>query len=1037
MHQIQESLLRPRTGLQQAKQVTGEANPGEHWQFNPDLSLPALFNHTVKRYGENIAVIAGQDSITFKKLDEASNQVAHYLIAAGIGTGALVPVWLERSVDFITAILGIQKAGAAYIPVDYSYPEKRFINIINDAGAGTIITSAGNKQHLPAGLNTVCISDGAIRQQPVTEVPLSAQPDSLAYVIYTSGSTGTPKGVMITQRSIQHLVTWHAMHFNVTPESRLSFAAGTSFDIGVWEIWTALTSGAALYIANDEERTNAIQLLGFIERHQLTHAFAPTILVPEIVEASKGRSLPLRYLFTGGEKLKPVNTKDIPYTLIDYYGPTECTVFATYHVVNRPDGAYVSSIGHPIAHTQAFILDSRLEPVPAEAIGELCIGGICLSTGYWNKEQITAEKFVDHPFHKEEKLYRTGDLARRLPDGSIEFLGRTDNQVKVRGYRIELGEIESTLLKVSYINNAVVLVKENNKQQKTLVAILQLKPGTTPPSSDEKAIIQDLRQHIKQVLPAYMIPSYYYFKEHLPVNINGKTDIQKLREELESTEVSPLESMTGATEMETSIMQVWSDLLEHTSFDTTDNFFDIGGNSLLVAAASVDISRRMDVKVYLRDLYQYPTVRSLAEVLSLRKQSAAAIPQEDTEPVIELQKDVYLDPDTTFNGNFDPAILLNPSQIFLTGVSGFIGINLLEELLLRTGARIHCLVRSKNEYDGWLKIEEAAKRFRVTLPQEARQRVVLVPGDLTQENMGLPQEQYDYLTETIQLIYHSASSVNFIEPYSYNKAANVEGLRRLIRFAGKGKLKCLSLLSTISVYSWGHKFTGKTVMTEEDGIQQNLLSVSKDIGYVRSKYVMEAVADLAASQGLPVMTYRLGYAMCHSKTGACATYQWWSSLIKVCLRYNAYPALVELREGLITVDYMVQSLAHITSQPDAIGKKFNLIASPSNNLTLEQFFELLNTHYGFNLKKVPYKEWRAYWENDNTCPLYPLTSLFRDNMHEGLSTVELYQNTYVWDNQQVRNRLEGSNVIEPEFNKALFDNYLSYLGIKVTEPVTP
>lgn len=1032
MNQTLESLLRPRSGPQTAKHAMEHSNPGSLWKFNPDHTLPYLFDQAVGNYGDHIAVISGKDQVTFKELDEASNRVAHYLMIAGIGAGDLVPVWLERSVDFIVAILGIQKAGAAYIPVDFTYPAKRVAHIIADAGARMIITAPGRMQYLPEGRDMISIQDPAIQQQPVTKVPLQAKADDLAYVIYTSGSTGMPKGVMITQRAIQHLVSWHAMHFNVTSESKLSFVAGTSFDIGVWEVWTALISGATLHIANDEERTDPVQLLDFFERNQITHGFVPTVLAPEMVEASLNRSLSLIYLFTAGEKLKPVNTKDIAYTLIDYYGPTECTVYATYHVVNTPDGSYVSSIGHPIAHTEAFIMDQRLQQISIGTVGELCISGTCLSDGYWNKAKLTAEKFVDHPLREGEKLYKTGDLARILPDGSIEFLGRTDSQVKVRGYRIELGEVESVLQKVPFVNNAIVLVKENNKQQKALVAFLQLKPGVT--TQDEKSIIQDLRQYIKQELPAYMIPAYFYFKEHFPITVNGKTDTRKLQEELDQMDTIQLGEMTGANEMETGILKIWSVLLEHTSFDISDNFFDIGGNSLLVAAAAVDIAREMAVKVYLRDLYQYPTVQLLAEVLTKRKLALVDIPQEDTEPVIELQNDVYLDPGTTFEGSFDPSVLSDPSDILLTGVSGFIGIHLLEELLANTRARIYCLVRSKNAYDGWLKIEEAANRFHVVLQPEAKQRIVLVPGDLTLENMGLPQEEYDLLAGKIQLIYHSASSVNFIEPYSYNKAANVEGLRRLIRFAGKGQLKCLSLLSTISVYSWGHKFTGKTVMTEEDGIDQNILSVSKDIGYVRSKYVMEAVADLAASKGLPVMTYRLGYAMCHSKTGACATYQWWSNLIKVCLQYNAYPDLVELREGLITVDYMVQCLAHITQQPDAIGKKFNLIASPSENLTLEQFFERLNTYYPFNLRKVPYKEWRAYWENDHTCPLYPLTSLFKDNMHEGLSTVELYQHTYVWDNRQVRERLKNSSIREPEFNKEILDRYLSYLKIKVTEP---
>ena len=884
---------------------------------------------------------------------------------------------------------------------------------------------------MTGGIKGVSITDNLIRSQSKDAVQTLPAPDDLAYVIYTSGSTGLPKGVMVNHHSIHHLVTWHAMHFNVTPSSRLSYVAGVSFDIGVWEIWTALTSGATLYIAHEEERISAAQLLDYYDRYQISHGFVPTVIAPDVVHSSKDRTLTLSYLFTAGEKLKPVDTKGLAYTFIDYYGPTECTVFATYQVVNRPDGSYVSSIGHPIANTQAYILDTRLEPVSKDNVGELYIGGACLAKGYWNKEQLTSERFISNPFQPDQKLYRTGDLVRQLPDNSIEFIGRVDNQVKIRGYRIELGDVESHLLKVPFIQNAVVLVKENSKQQKQLAAFIQLQPEISLQATGERAIIQAIRQHIKQALPGYMMPAYFIFKDSFPLSVNGKIDMQQLKDQLLTEEYAPMDSAIGASDMEQCIIEVWSTLLDHNSFDATDNFFDIGGNSLLVAAATVDIADRMNVKVYLRDIYQYPTVQSLAGALTARKQSEADIPVEDVEPVIELQNDVFLDPETTFASGFDPAVLADPDHILLTGVSGLIGIHLLEELLSQTKAQVYCLIRSKNEYDALLKIEETARRFDVHIDEQLKKRIVPVPGDLTLDNLGLRKEQYDKLSGIVEVIYHSASSVNFIEPYSYNKAANVEGLRRLITFAGKDKLKCLSLMSTISVYSWGHVFTGKTVMTEQDDINQNLLSVSKDIGYVRSKYVMEAIADLAASKGLPVMTYRLGYAMCHSKTGACATYQWWSNLIKVCLQYNAYPGLIELREGLITVDYMVESIAHITKQPDALGKKFNLIASPENNLTLEQFFGLLHTYYAINLKRVSYKEWRGYWENDPTCILYPLTSLFKDNMHEGLSTVELYQHTYVWDNQQVKEKLKDSNIKEPEFNKELLDKYLAYLGISL------
>jgi thioester reductase-like protein len=327
------------------------------------------------------------------------------------------------------------------------------------------------------------------------------------------------------------------------------------------------------------------------------------------------------------------------------------------------------------------------------------------------------------------------------------------------------------------------------------------------------------------------------------------------------------------------------------------------------------------------------------------------------------------------------------------------------------------------------KIDRCYKQYHIDRKEEQKPRIIPVIGDLSLPLLGFSEDQFKKLAGILDLIYHSGSSVNFIEPYSYMKAPNVEGLREIIKLAGAERTKCLALLSTISVYSWGHVFTGKTVMMESDDIAQNLMSVSKDIGYVRSKWVMEAVADLAAKEGLPLITYRLGYAMCHSETGASAPYQWWSGLVKNCVEFKSYPLLTELREGLITVDYMTKSMAHITKSEEAIGKKFNLIARPETNLTLESFFGLLKKYYPLTLEGLPYKEWRKQWEDDSRNRLYPLTSLFKDNMHEGLSTVELYQNTYVWDCSNVIQFLEGSGIEEPAFDKKMLDAYLKYLGI--------
>ncbi|WPO90949.1 amino acid adenylation domain-containing protein [Chryseobacterium sp. HR92] len=999
------------------------------WDYHHEETLESLFRKQALLYPDKTAIVYQDQEITYRDLDQRSNQIANLLLSHGIKEGKYVPIWLDRSLEWVVAVLGVIKTGAAYVPIDPAYPAKRVEFILSDTAADIILTNQ-NLETLLSGTERTKVFDLSSMENLnhlSSDAPeIKIHQNSLAYTIYTSGSTGKPKGVMVSHQAIQHLVTWHNHHFHVDQSSKLTLVAGLAFDISVWETWSALTSGATLFIADNEDRTDAHALVDFYRRNQITHGFVPSVLGPPVVNYTRNYpDLKLKYLFTGGEKLKPVLTTELSYELIDYYGPTECTVFATFKKVKDINGKYVSSIGKPIANAKAYILGENMELLPVGAVGELCIGGNILANGYLNNEELTDSKFIDNPFRETEKLYRTGDLAKWRPDGDIEFLGRIDNQVKIRGFRVELGEIERTLQQQKDIKEAVVISRDTEGDSKYLIAFIVSRP-------EAEKDISSVRSALKEELPGYMIPAQIIFIDKIPLTANGKTDAQALKDlaDKEAKELISFEPPTNETER--IVVDVWSSALERPVINITDNFFDIGGNSLLVATVAVALERKLDTKVYLRDIYQFPVLQDLSEVLIARSRATReAVPMEDVEPYVALQKDVYLAPGTVFAGGFDPKQIENPATIFLTGVTGFVGIHLLQELLDTTNADIYCLVRAQDQFHAMEKIERCFKQYHIPQKEEQKSRIIPVIGDLALPALGLSEEIFTKLAKQTDLIYHSGSSVNFIEPYSYMKTPNVEGLREIIKLAGAERTKCLALLSTISVYSWGHVFTGKTVMLESDDIEQNLMSVSKDIGYVRSKWVMEAVADLAAKEGLPLITYRLGYAMCHSETGACASYQWWSGLVKNCIEFKSYPALTELREGLITVDYMTKSMAHITKNKEAIGKKFNLIARPETNLTLEGFFGLMKKYYPFILKDLPYKEWRKQWEDDSKNRLYPLTSLFRDNMHEGLSTVELYQNTYIWDCSNVIQFLEGSGIQEPVFDKKVLDSYLKYLGIPV------
>ncbi|WP_017891418.1 amino acid adenylation domain-containing protein [Serratia sp. S4] len=963
---------------------------------------------------EALAIVSHNKRLTYRQLDDASNQLCGYLQQQGVRPGDCVPLIALRSAEFPIGILAILKAGASYIPIDARYPEKRIQDILRQSASNTIILSnlsidLGIKY---PGVQAFAI-DNITSNEPLPFELIKPQGDETAYIIFTSGTTGNPKGVMIAHHSLLNIVLWHNQKFAMNHTSRSTLIAGIGFDVAQWEIWAALTSGGTLYLPEEETRLQPSALLDFFAHHQITHAFVPTVLVAEIVSAPQPENLALRYLFTAGEKLNPVDLSGVSYPLVDYYGPTEATIFATWNLVSCATQHAPATIGRPVADTEIFILDDNLQPVSGQQPGELYISGSCLARGYLNDSQLTAEKFITPAHFAGKRLYRSGDRARWLPDHRVQFLGRIDDQIKIRGNRVELGEIESVMAQVTGVKAAVAAVTQpQDPANKQIVAFLVA-------DRNDAGVIERVKQHLKTTLPSYFLPAEYRLLERLPINANGKTDKAALLALSRADQPPTAETLTGSRQ---TLAAIWCQLLGTENIRAEDNFFDIGGHSLLAAKLATAIAQQIGGKVYVRDIYEYPTINRLAQALDER--SGHALPAVDSEPVRALQDDVWLPADLTINPHYDVWQISSPRAILLTGATGFIGAHLLAELLTTTRAELYCLVREHSRISPQQRLDEILTRYQIALSPEQRGRIHLVPGDVAEHDFALSPERYRELSQRVDIIYHSASAVNFIQPYSYMKRDNVQGLREIIRFAAHQRTKPLMLMSTISVYSWGHLHTGKRVMLESDDIDQNLPAVITDIGYVRSKWVMEKIADLAASQGLPLMTFRLGYATCHSRTGVSASYQWWGRLVKTCIASGTRPALQDLREGLTTVDYMTQAIAHVSRNPLALGKKFNLIHQHRNNLTLQDFFSLLEREFGYHFHPLPFEQWRAQWEHNGDAPLYPLLSLFRDNMVNGQSTVQLYQNTYQWDCSNLQHFLQHSGIEEPHFTRQVLLNYL-------------
>ncbi|MDQ0418594.1 amino acid adenylation domain-containing protein/non-ribosomal peptide synthase protein (TIGR01720 family) [Croceifilum oryzae] len=554
----------------------------------------------VAKRPDAIAIVDQTREWTYAELDAQANQLAHVLQRKGVAPESVVGVYMSRSAELMASLVGILKAGGAYVVLDPLYPTSRLQYMIEDAGIQIVVTTAG-QESLSEQVDTVRFEElsGESEVAPERDV----KPENLAYIVYTSGSTGKPKGVMIEYRSLMNMVYWHQEAYQITGEDRATQIAGIAFDSAVQEIWPYLTAGAALYLTTEELRVNPEALRDWIVDSGITASFAPTPILERLLKCSWPAKADLRFITTGGDQLTQFPTEQIPFAVINQYGPSENTVVSTdcYVPVGLTTGT--PTIGRPIANTEVYVLDTHLEPVPVGVIGDLYLGGKSLARGYANRPELTEEKFIPHPFKEGERLYYTGDKASYLANGELQFHGRMDDQVKIRGFRIELGEVEATLQAHSAVKEAVVLVREDQPGDKRLVAYVV----------GEGSVAQ-WREHLQIHLPNYMVPTYFVEMESLPLTPNGKLDLRALpTPDRQSSE----EIVHPRTASEEWIASVWIQVLGIEEISVHDSFFERGGHSLLATQVVSRLQEALQIQIPVRELFEYPTLVALAQRLDL------------------------------------------------------------------------------------------------------------------------------------------------------------------------------------------------------------------------------------------------------------------------------------------------------------------------------------------------------------------------------------------------------------------------------------
>ncbi|SQF99790.1 peptide synthase [Paucimonas lemoignei] len=637
-------------------------------QVDYPLDEPAhrLIEQQVQRTPQACALAFADRQLSYEQLNRQANQLAHKLIETGVGPETLVGIAAERSVEMVVGLLAILKAGGAYVPLDPEYPQERLAYMIQDSGIQLLLTQSNLRDHLPlpATLNTLCLDALDLSSYPASNPEVDIAAENLAYVIYTSGSTGQPKGAGNRHRALTNRLCWMQQAYELGSRDTVLQKTPFSFDVSVWEFFWPLLSGAKLVMALPGDHRDPARLIALIQSHNVsTLHFVPSMLQAFLLDADVARCTALKRIICSGEAL-PVDTQQQVFeklpnaTLYNLYGPTEAAIDVT-HWTCRAEDADSVPIGEPIANLATYILDACLQPVPPGVIGELYLSGIGLARGYHRRPGLTAERFVTSPFGDGERLYRTGDLARYRPNGVIEYRGRIDHQVKIRGLRIELGEIENQLLQLPDVREAVVIALG----QQLVGYVVPVQPAET---LQHAALQESIKARLAQHLPDYMVPGQWLFLERMPLSANGKLD----RKALPAPDASVRHNAWVAPQnpIQQQLVTLWQDVLKRDSIGITDNFFDLGGDSI-ISIQLVSRARQAGIEFTPKELFEHQTIQHLAAVARVSDPTAqiARGPAQGSVLLLPIQQ-LFFEMAIEQRQHWNQSVLLKPGKLLDAGL---------------------------------------------------------------------------------------------------------------------------------------------------------------------------------------------------------------------------------------------------------------------------------------------------------------------------------------------------------------------------------